>query len=613
MRRYTILLIAIIFSCIATTAKDRPIKVALLADLHITPGNYNDSTMDSLVDDINSEKYDLVIVAGDITNMGSDKELECAYNHLKRISHRQIITHGNHETTWSESGGKDFKKYFGHNGCTTKSVGDYLFVAYPAGPFVKMADGTAQDGQRLVWVEKQLKKAGRRRIVSICHYPLNNDLTNREQITELMNRYRVHASLCGHYHKPQLMNFDSIPGILGRSLMLPDGKNKTYGYSVLTFNGDSIHVADKLIGEPATHRYTVCGYRDSLVNSIECAPKTESLFNGGFTAEQILTDNAAIYTAAQHSEGLLYYGNSAGQVKAYDVQKQQTKWCRNFNEPIYSTPIIYKELLIVATLSDGIVALNKKTGKTVWRNKDYNTFIGNGIVANDYLYIGTLGTMLKIECSSGKIIWANHFGYGHPQGRPTVANGKLVFGAWDCYLYCIDCNSGKELWRWNNGSKNRLYSPGHVIPRVGNNRVMIVAPDRYMTCIDLEQGREIWRAKVRKVRESTGISNDGTVFYAKTMDGQMVAIPIEADSYTELWCTDCGWGYDHNFCPLTATDSVIYMANRRGKVAAVDKNGKIECVGKFANSAANDLRADSNGDIWVSFIEGTIWRLSALK
>lgn len=142
---------------------------------------------------------------------------------------------------------------------------------------------------------------------------------------------------------------------------------------------------------------------------------------------------------------------------------------------------------------------------------------------------------------------------------------------------------------------------------------MIVAPDRYMTCIDLEQGREIWRAKVRKVRESTGISNDGTVFYAKTMDGQMVAIPIEADSYTELWCTDCGWGYDHNFCPLTATDSVIYMANRRGKVAAVDKNGKIECVGKFANSAANDLRADSNGDIWVSFIEGTIWRLSALK
>ena len=106
MRRYTILLIAIIFSCIATTAKDRPIKVALLADLHITPGNYNDSTMDSLVDDINSEKYDLVIVAGDITNMGSDKELECAYNHLKRISHRQIITHGNPETTWSESGGK---------------------------------------------------------------------------------------------------------------------------------------------------------------------------------------------------------------------------------------------------------------------------------------------------------------------------------------------------------------------------------------------------------------------------------------------------------------------------------------------------------------------------
>jgi predicted phosphohydrolase len=185
-----ILLIIFTTICLSTVyAENRDINIALLADLHITAGNNNDKIMRELVDDINSAKYDLVIVAGDLTNMGTFDELKCAYDHLKRIKHRKLITHGNHETTWSPSAGKDFEKLWGHNGCTTARVLDYLFVAFPAGPFIKMADGTAQDGARLQWVESRLKKGKAGKIISVCHYPLNADLTNREQVVELMKRY----------------------------------------------------------------------------------------------------------------------------------------------------------------------------------------------------------------------------------------------------------------------------------------------------------------------------------------------------------------------------------------------------------------------------------------
>ena len=148
-------IIIVIFSISISYAADRELKIALLADLHITPNNDNDKIFSSVVEDINNNHFDLVVVAGDITNMGSNEELKCAYNHLRRIRHRQLVTLGNHETTWSRSAGRDFKQYWGHNGCTTASVADYLFVAYPAGPFIKMADGTAQDGSRLTWVEEQ--------------------------------------------------------------------------------------------------------------------------------------------------------------------------------------------------------------------------------------------------------------------------------------------------------------------------------------------------------------------------------------------------------------------------------------------------------------------------
>ena len=612
MRRLAIVILTIFVLCSACN-RQQPIRVALLADLHITPGNHNSEVMSNIIDEINKEQFDLVVVAGDLTNAGSDSELNCAHNHIQRISHPLLVTHGNHETTWSESGGKDFEKYFGHNGCTTASVGGYLFVAYPAGPFIKMANGTAQDGQRLKWVESQLKKAGKRRIISVCHYPLNSDLTNRVEITSLLKKYVVSASLAGHYHTPRLMNFDSLPGIIGRSLMLQKDGERNYGYTILTLQNDSIYIANKVLDKDAVQQYAIRQQRDSQIDSLSCDPMPEELYNGNFIAEQIVSDNAAIYTAAQIADGVLYYGNSAGEIKAYNIENKEFIWTYQFDDPIYSTPVLTENLIIVPTLSNGILALNNKNGRVVWHNSDGNRYIGNGVVEGGYLYIGTLGVMRKIDCTTGKTIWSNTFGTGHPQGRATISDGKLVFGAWDCQLYCIDCQNGTEIWRWSNGSKNRLFSPGNIIPRVADNRVMIVAPDRYITNIDLTTGKQIWRVKERKVRESTGLSGDGKIFYAKTMDGEIIAVPMNSDCYTELWCSDVGWGYDHNPCPLIVDNNVVYMANRRGKVAAITETGEVLSVGKFADSAANDLYVDSSGNIWVSFIEGTIWCLKVKK
>ncbi|MBR5886305.1 MAG: PQQ-binding-like beta-propeller repeat protein, partial [Alistipes sp.] len=378
-------------------------------------------------------------------------------------------------------------------------------------------------------------------------------------------------------------------------------------------DNDSIYITEKIIGQQAVDRYAIRQQRDSQIDSLPCDPMPEELNNDNFFAEQIVSDNAAIYTAAQVADGVLYYGNSAGEVKAYNVEHKEFIWIHKFTDPIYSTPVLTDELVIVPTLDNGIVALNHNSGKVVWQNNDGNRYIGNGVVDSGYLYIGTLGVMRKIDCKTGKTVWSNTFGTGHPQARPTIAEDKLIFGAWDCHLYCIDCQSGTEIWRWSSGSKNRLLSPGHIIPRVGENRVMIVAPDRYMTNIDLATGKQIWRVKERKVRESTGLSSDGKIFYAKTMDGEIIAVPMNSDSYTELWCSDAGWGYDHSFCPLNIDNNIIYMANRRGKVAAIAESGEVLSVGKFADSAANDLRADGSGNLWVSFIEGTIWRLKINK
>ena len=173
----------------------------------------------------------------------------------------------------------------------------------------------------------------------------------------------------------------------------------------------------------------------------------------------------------------------------------------------------------------------------------------------------------------------------------------------------LDEATGERLWSWNNGSPQKLYSPGHIVPRIVGGRVFIVAPDRCMTALDLATGREIWRVKRRKVRETTGVSADGSAVYAKTMDGELLAVATDADCYMELWTVDAGWGYDHNPCPVEVREGVAYMANRTGCVASVSGDGRLFWAEKFASSAASDFFVDADNRLWVTFIEGKIFCL----
>lgn len=81
---------------------------------------------------------------------------------------------------------------------------------------MKMADGVVRT-EDLAWLGAQA--AGARpgeRIVSLCHYPLNKDLTNRQEVVATLKRLGITASLYGHYHRLDLRNFDGIAGIPGR-------------------------------------------------------------------------------------------------------------------------------------------------------------------------------------------------------------------------------------------------------------------------------------------------------------------------------------------------------------------------------------------------------------
>ena len=213
------------------------LHVVFFTDIHVTPGNAQDSLFRMAVAEANASDAELVIFGGDLTNTGSDEELEHVYGLMSQLEKPWFTVMGNHETTWSESGCTTFRRIFGHDGRVAHRAGGYLFLGYNCGPYMKMADGVVRT-EDLAWLGAQA--AGARpgeRIVSLCHYPLNKDLTNRQEVVATLKRLGITASLYGHYHRLDLRNFDGIAGIPGRALAGRPGEAP--GYTCLLYTSDA--------------------------------------------------------------------------------------------------------------------------------------------------------------------------------------------------------------------------------------------------------------------------------------------------------------------------------------------------------------------------------------
>lgn len=314
------------------------LRVAFLTDIHVTPGNVQDSLFRVAVDEINASPCDIVIFGGDLTNLGSDAELEYVHGLISRLEKPWHAVPGNHETTWSESACTAFARIFGHDGRTAFRAGDYLFLGYASGPFMKMAMGAVRT-EDLAWLAAEAAKARPgQRIVSLCHYPLNNDLTNRTEVTATLRRLDIPLTLFGHYHRaPSLFNFDSIAGIQGRALR---GKSDSdAGYTLLDFWGDSVRVREKTLGAEPRTRFTIRMQDDPRTLALASDP-TPPVPDYKAHAQLVLQDSATIYTGPAFYRDLVYYGTTQGVLRAYDTRRNREVWRQRFGGALYTTPLV---------------------------------------------------------------------------------------------------------------------------------------------------------------------------------------------------------------------------------------------------------------------------------
>jgi len=129
---------------------------------------------------------------------------------------------------------------------------------------------------------------------------------------------------------------------------------------------------------------------------------------------------------------------------------------------IRSTPIYDGQKLYVAGMVDELVALNGATGKEAWRIDFKKEFGTNGqtfgsvcspLIDGGFLFVQTSGGLVKIDCSSGAIVWRSLKEEGGMMGGAfsspvlsDVAGTRQLVVQTRARLCGVDAEKGTELW-----------------------------------------------------------------------------------------------------------------------------------------------------------------------
>lgn len=585
-------------------------KLAILSDIHVTPGNANEGKLKEAVAEINGTDVDAVIVSGDLTNEGSDVQLRNVKSILDGITKPLYVIPGNHENNWSQSACKTFNDLWG-NDRFVFTVGKLVVIGMNCGPFMKMGDGHIKQ-EDLTWLDKTLSEMVKpgMKVLSINHYPLLDDLDNYRDYAYILKKYPVITHVNGHWHRWRQYETDGIIGLMVRCLDMGDGD---YGYTLIDvdLDHDWIHVYNKTLGKERDIRYA---YKINLNYYSIDTRKIQYSVPQGFKVEKVYADNASIFTRLGIDKDNIYFGNSMGYLRVIDKKKAKLKWEYKTTSMLFSRPAVADKVVILPTGDKRLIWLDKKNGKVLNEVAAEGPYVADGVIADGVLYQGGFKTFQAWGVNTMKLLWEYTDINNYCQAEPFVGQNDIIFGAWDTNLRSLDRKSGALNWAWNNGKKTNLYSPGNVVPAVTENRVVIVAPDRNSTALDRATGKQLWRHhdNAVKVRESLGLSEDGKRAYAKTMDGTIVAMDTQSDDYHQLWDTDCGFGYEHAPCIVLEYNGYIYAGSRRGMLAVLDAaTGKLVFRYEMGSSEVNGFEVDpATGDIYCSLIEGTIWRIS---
>jgi outer membrane protein assembly factor BamB len=291
------------------------------------------------------------------------------------------------------------------------------------------------------------------------------------------------------------------------------------------------------------------------------------------------------------------------------------QFCHKFNSYASPTPVIEEGRIYVTFGSPGTACLDTKTGKKLWERKDFvcNHFRGAGsspIVWGDLLIMNFDGSdaqfVVALDKKTGKTVWRTERSVDHqdlqPNGKPEAdgdyrkaystpqvieQNGQAVLissGAKAHYAY--DAGTGKELWRYEDrghqsAATRPVYGFGMVFIPAGFSSIGAKANSKPQVLALKLGGSGVlgpeslaWSMDKAAPNKPSLLLVDDLIY---TVNDGGIASCVEAKTGTIVWSQRIGGNI--SAAPVCA-DGHIYVCSEEGKVTALAPGREFKVLGE---------------------------------
>lgn len=306
----------------------------------------------------------------------------------------------------------------------------------------------------------------------------------------------------------------------------------------------------------------------------------------------------------------IFIGANDGGLRAYNCKTGVLRWQFKAGGAIVGQPLVMADKVYFGSDDRFFYCLSSSKGKLIWKFQADDPIYSTPITDGNSVYFGCgTGAFYSLDALSGKQNWKNTDAAYNIEQKPFITNGRVYFGAWDTYIYCVNTTDGSLVWKCvgkgsSEGVAPRYYSPADCGPVVCGGKVF--APDRKyrLSIIDAVAGNML---SFLDDVSAIGLSADGNSIYMRKLGG----ILEKTDSTGKtIWSVNVSMD-DVPTVPLEV-NGVVYVCSRRGFVSVVSaENGQVLWQYQATPSAFVQAGVGAVGS--TAYVVGTDGTLTALS
>ena len=229
-----------------------------------------------------------------------------------------------------------------------------------------------------------------------------------------------------------------------------------------------VPTGDWILSSPAFYQDKI--YIGSYDGSFYCLNATDG-------TENWIADIGSIWSSPAIENNRVYVGGYEGTMYCLNADSGQVIWTNETpNGVIVSSPAISDGKVFIGSNDKYVYCFDTDDGSVLWQTITVGIVQSSPAVSDGIVYVGSGPRVYALNATTGQRQWSTPTG-GDVDSSPAIADGKLYVGSMEGMFYCLDTETGNEIWTYDEIGPISWASPAVV-----NGRVYIGSDDHSVYC-----------------------------------------------------------------------------------------------------------------------------------